>query len=152
MTWQTSANIALTVQTFVIAISVIFIWLQLRRQTRLARVANTQALVEISSPFILELIRDPAVAGLWINGARDYDTFDAVKQYQYRSLLVWWLIFQENVFYQRQEGLLDKNIYASWDYDLRLFITQQNLKLRWAELKDMFQTEFRNYVTLLVNE
>jgi hypothetical protein len=152
MNWQTSANIALTVQTFVIAVSVVFIWLQLRRQTRLARVANTQALVEISSPFNLELIKDPAIAALWINGARDYETFDEVKQYQYRSLLIWRLIFQENVFYQCQEGLLDKNIYASWDYDLQLFITQQNLKVRWTELKDMFQTEFRNYVTGLVEK
>jgi hypothetical protein len=98
----------------------------------------------------LELIKDPAMSALWIKGSKDYDSFDEVRKYQYKSLLIWWLIFQENIFYQNQQGLLDEKIYASWDYDLRSFVTQQNLGERWNELKDAFQAEFRNYVTSLI--
>jgi hypothetical protein len=136
----------------VVAVSIVFIWKQLKQQTKLTRIANTQALVELSSPFNLELIKDSKMAELWIRGSKDYGTFDEVGRYQYKSLLIWWLIFQENVFYQRQEGLLDDKIYASWDYDLKFFVTQQNLTERWCELKNAFQGEFRDYVTALINE
>lgn len=152
MDWQQASNIATVVEAIVVAVSIVFIWKQLRQQTKLTRIANTQALVEISSPFNLELIKDQKMAALWIRGSKDYGTFDEVGQYQYKSLLIWWLIFQENIFYQRREGLLDDKIYASWDYDLRFFVTQQNLSERWGELKNAFQTEFRDYVTDLINE
>jgi hypothetical protein len=47
---------------------------------------------------------------------------------------------------------LDEKIYASWDYDLRFFVRQQNLSERWGELKNAFQAEFRDYITGLINE
>ncbi len=150
MDWAKAANIATVVESIVVVVSVVFIWIQLRLQTKLTRIANTQALVEISSPFNLELIKDPAMSALWIKGSKDYDSFDEVKQYQYKSLLIWWLIFQKNIFYQNQERLLDEKIYASWDYDLRFFVMHQRLGERWDELKDAFQVEFRDYVTSLI--
>ena len=100
MDWAKTANIATVVESIVVVVSVILILIQLRLQTKLTRIANTHALVEISSPFNLELIKDPAMAALWIKGVEDYDTFDEVKKYQYKSLLIWWLIFQENIFFR----------------------------------------------------
>jgi hypothetical protein len=147
---ENAANIATLVEAVVVAVSVVLIWAQLRQQTKLTRIANTQALVDISSPFNLELIKDRQMAALWVRGSKDYETFDEVGQYQYKSLLIWWLIFQENIFYQWKENLLDANIYACWDYDLKAFVSQQNLELRWNELKDSFQSEFRDYVTHLI--
>jgi len=152
MDWEKAANIATVVEAIVVTVSILFIWKQLRQQTKLTRIANTQALVAISSPFNLELIKDPEMAALWVKGAKDYGTFDEVRQYQYKSLLIWWLIFQENIFYQKKEGLLDEKIYVSWDYDLRFFVRQQNLSERWGELNNAFQAEFRGYVTGLINE
>jgi hypothetical protein len=87
-----------------------------------------------------------------VTARRHYAATYDLAQYQYESLLIWWLIFQENVFYQRREGLLDEKIYASWNYDPRFFVTQQNLRERWGELTNAFQAEFRDYVTGLINE
>ena len=150
MDWSKAASIATVVESIVVIVSVVFIWVQMRLQTKLTRIANSQALVEISSPFNLELIKDPGMSALWIKGSKDYNSFDEVRKYQYKSLLIWWLIFQENIFYQNQEGLLDEKIYASWDYDLRFFVSQQHLGERWDDLKDAFQVEFRDYVTSLI--
>src|SRR6185369_5305770 len=91
MDWEKAANIATVVEAIVVTASILFIWKQLRQQTKLTRIANTQALVAISSPFNLELIKDREMAALWIKGANDYGTFDEVRQYQYKSLLIWWL-------------------------------------------------------------
>jgi len=80
MDWAKAASIATVVESIIVIVSVVFIWIQLRLQTKLTRIANTQALVEISSPFNLELIKDAAMAALWIKGSKDYDSFDEVKQ------------------------------------------------------------------------
>ncbi|MDX6529754.1 MAG: hypothetical protein QOH41_2044 [Blastocatellia bacterium] len=143
---EKAANIATVLQAIIVAVSVLFIWLQLRSQTKLAKVANTQALVEISSPFNLELIKNPDMAALWVNGSGDYEKFNDVRKYQYRSLLIWWLIFHENIFFQKQKRLLDETIYTCWDHDLQCFVKEQHLELRWEDLKSGFQDGFVKHV------
>jgi hypothetical protein len=155
--WQIASAISTIVQAIVVVVSLYFIWRQVQQQTRqakqrteLTRAANAQALVGLSSPLNLELIKDPQMARFWIKGAEEYDTYSDVDKYRYRSLLIWWLILHENIFYQRQNDLLDEGIYSSWDSDLKTFIRQQRLHLRWAELKGAFQLEFSNYLEKLI--
>ena len=60
------ANIATIIEAVFVIVSVWFIWRQLRESTRLARAANAQSLVELSSPLNLQLIQDPEMASLWV--------------------------------------------------------------------------------------
>ena len=101
------ASIATIVGTLSIPLSAIFIWVQLRQQTQLARAANTQTLVELASPFNLQLIQDPKMAEYWVQGAAKYDSYSEVEKYRYKSLLIWWLILHENIYFQWEKGLLD---------------------------------------------
>src|ERR1043165_5556837 len=60
-----AANVATIMLSVIVGISVFFIWGQLRQQARLTRVANTQALVGLSSAFNMQLIQDRQTAELW---------------------------------------------------------------------------------------
>jgi hypothetical protein len=157
MDWQVAASIATIIQAVVVIISLWLIWrqvqqqtVQIKQQTELTKIANTQALVGLSSPFNLELIKDAQMAALWVKGAEEYDNFDEVKKYQYESLLIWWLIFHENVYYQWNKGLLDQQAYTALEADLKEFIKRQQLGRRWSKLKGAFQTSFVNHVTELI--
>src|SRR5436305_3972494 len=151
MTLPEWANVATIIGVLSIPLSAFFIWLQLRQQTLLAKVANTQSLVELSSPFNLQLIQDPKMAEYWVHGAEQYQSFDPVEQYRYKSLLIWWLILHENIFFQWKSGLLDKTIYESWQYDLEKFALYQ-LRERWTELKPAFQSDFVRHVEGLIGK
>jgi hypothetical protein len=144
-------SVATIIGVLSIPLSGLFIWLQLRQQTRLAKVANTQSLVELSSPFNLQLIQDPQMAEYWVHGAEKYQSFDPVEQYRYKSLLIWWLILHENIFFQWKSGLLDRAIYESWQYDLESFVLYQ-LRERWPDLKVNFQPDFVRHVEELVRK
>lgn len=155
--WQIASAIATILQAIVVVISLYFIWRQIQQQTRqmeqqteLTRIANTQSLVSLSSPLNLELIKDPGMARFWIDGAKEFATYNNVDQYRYKSLLIWWLIFHENIFYQHQKHLLDEGIYASWNYDLTDFVQRHNLKLHWAELRPAFQADFTKHIDSLI--
>ena len=157
MDWQVAASIATIIQAVVVIISLWFIrrqvqhqTIQIKQQTELTKIANTQALVELSSPFNLELIKDAQMAALWVKGAEEYEDFDEVKKYQYESLLIWWLIFHENIYYQWNKGLLDQQAYAALEADLKEFIRRQQLGRRWSKLKGVFQTGFIDHVTELI--
>src|SRR6516165_4136808 len=70
------ANIAIIVQGIVIIVSLGFVFYQLRENARLTRAANTQKLVELTSPFALQLMQDRSAAELWVQGAHTWDTLD----------------------------------------------------------------------------
>lgn len=162
--WQIASAIATIVQSAFVIVSLVFIWrqvqqqtiqaqqqtLQVKQQTDLHRMSNTQALVGLSSPFNLELIKDKQMAKFWVNGANELAGYDEIDKYRYLSLLIWWLILHENIFYQWRNGLLDEESYSPWAYDLKRFIQKQQLGLRWGELKDYFQKDFSEYVGNLI--
>src|ERR1043165_84273 len=141
-----ATNVATIMLSIIVGISVFFIWGQLRQQARITRVANTQALVGLSSPFNMQLIQDRQTAELWVTGPRDYERMDEVDRYRYRMLLYWWLIFHENVFYQKQNDLLDEYIFASWAYDLEHFVARQNLQAHWDDLRAGFRRGFARHM------
>ena len=90
------------------------------------------------------------MAELWISGTKNYDQMDEVDKYRYMSLLTWWLIHHENIYYQQSKGLLDENIYKGWAIDLEEFVKEQKLWLYWDERKNHYQPEFSNHVSQLI--
>jgi hypothetical protein len=157
--WQIAQTIATIVQTVVVVVSLYFIWRQVQQQTKqvtqqtyLARIANVQTLVGLSSPYNLELIKDPTMARFWVEGAKKFETYDEVDKFRYKQLLIWWLILHENVFYQRQRDLLDADIYETWTRDLKFFIKKHRLDHHWPELEAAFQSDFSKYVEKLIKE
>ncbi len=157
--WQIASALATIVQGGVVIVSLIFIWRQIQLQTKqlnlqteLAKAANTQALVGLSSPFNINLIKDPQMAKLWVEGAEEFESYGKVDKFRYQTLLFWWLILHENVYYQKHKGLLDEVIYAAWEYDLRHFIERQKLQLHWEGMKNLFQREFIEHVGQVIQE
>ena len=144
--WQTIFQLLAHVATIIGVPIVLF---QLHRQINLTKIANTQSLVALSSPFNLQLIQDRKMAEFWVHGSQKYVHYDEVDKYRYDSILIWWLILHENIYYQWKSGLLDKTIYDSWQYDLRKFANCQ-LKARWNDLKPAFQPEFAEHVSDLL--
>jgi hypothetical protein len=133
-------------------VSVLFLFFELRTNNRLTRAANNQALVGLSSPFHLTLIQDRGMAALAATGAERYHEMDEVDQYRYRSLLSWWLILYENIYYQWRRKLLDTRSFKPWANELRVFIRQQNLGAHWPPMKGLFQDQFADYLQGLIEE
>jgi hypothetical protein len=162
--WQVASALATIAQAIVVIVTLFFIWrqvqqqtiqaqqqtLQVKQQTELARIANAQALVALSSPLNLELIKDPQIAKLWIKGAKEFESYDDVEKRRYEALLIWWLMLHENIFYQWRNGLLDDTIYSPWLYDLMHFIKGQELGKHWLGFREFYQKEFAEHVDKLI--
>lgn len=143
MNWEIASEIASVVESFFVAVSVVLIVLQLRKQTELAQAANSQAAFELSSPFNIELIRDREFARLWMQGP---DLSDPLDKFRHESLVIWWLLLHENIFYQWKKGLLEEEAFLPWRRDLCAFAERVNLSADWPQLRPVYQTGFATYV------
>lgn len=152
MTLNDWADIAAILQAVLLPVSLLFVWYQLRQQTRLTRAANTQALVELSSPFNLQLIQDRKFAELWVHGSSLLQGMDEVDRYRFKSLLIWWLIFHENIYYQWTENLIDEPTYKAWNEDLKGFVKVMDLDKHWPDIRGFCQAGFVQHVDKLVQE
>lgn len=159
--WQIASSVATMVQAAVVTLSLYYIARQVKQQTeqaeqqtkelefqtKLVKVAHAQDLFELTSPFNIQVIQDRNMAKLIFEGHEDYGSFDEVDKFRYRSSLSWRLTFQELMYYQNQNGLLDASIYQAWDDDFKSFLKRRRVGLRWAELEQYYNPEFRSYVS-----
>ena len=149
---QALASVSTIVQSIFFLVSVFFIWYQIREHNRLTRAANTQSLVALSSPFLLQLSQDRNLAELWVNGTKNFDTMDGVERFRYQQLLFWWLILHENIYYQYQSGLVDEQMFRGWQTELQGFIRDKRIDLFWdGEMKRYFRADFRRNVEELIH-
>ena len=146
------ADVSQVVGAFALFVTVVILIFNLRENNRLVRAANTQALVNLSSPFTLALIQDRAMAELCLRGASNVADMDDVDRHRYRNLLVWWLVFYENIFFQWNQRLLSENSFRPWKSDLKQFARQQQLWKQWDQIKQLFEKKFAVQMTQIVAE
>ena len=109
------ANISQIAQAAFVVVSFGFIWYELRQSKKLAKAANTQSLAEHAASFNSLLIQNEKLAELWYSYGDKLDGASQCDRLRYREMLVQWLIFHENIYYQHRIGLLDQEIYnSSW--------------------------------------
>jgi hypothetical protein len=144
------ASLAIIVQGVFFIVSIYLLWYQLRENTRLVRAANTQRLVELSSPFNLQLAQDRELARLWMLGGQSINDLDEIDRERYFNLLTWWLVLHENIYHQWTKKMIDKDTYASWTRDLEYFVKRQNVGAYWSRLGDFFEASFAEHVTTVI--
>jgi hypothetical protein len=152
MTWEKAAHISTVAQFFVVFVSVGFIWYQLRQQTKLARIANTQAQAALVSPFNLEIAQNEKMAKLWIISSEEWEKLSVENKEQYDSMLRWWFIFYENIFFQKESGLLDKSIFEGWLRDIDDFVEDQLVEKHWSKLNKAYHQTFVDYMNARIEE
>lgn len=146
------AEISQIVGGLALLISVLLLIHELRVNNRLVRAANTQTLVSLSSPFHLAMIQDRQMAEFYVGGAGNFAGMDEVDRYRYKQLVIWWLIFHENVYFQWKQGLLANRSFQPWMSDLRQFVKRQQLWNLWDELRGLFEKDFASHVWTLICE
>ncbi len=144
------ASIAIVVQGILFIVSIGLVWYQLRENTALVRAGNTQKLVELSTPFYLQLAQDRALTELWQQGTHHVKELDEVDRERYFSLLTWWLMLHENIYHQWRKKLIDEDTYNSWTIDLEYFARRQQLGTHWDRLQTYFEASFAQHITTII--
>jgi hypothetical protein len=144
------ASIAIIVQGMLFIISIGLVWYQLRENTRMIRTSNTQKLVELSTPFYLQLAQNRELTELWSQAPQRFDELDEIDKSRYFNLLTWWLMLHENIYHQWTNKLIDRETFNSWTRDLEYFASRQQLGNHWTRLNGYFEVSFAEHVTAIL--
>jgi hypothetical protein len=144
------AQISTIAQAFLVILSLGLILLQLRQNAELTKAANAQALVEHAGSFNALLIQSPELANLWYARGKDLQSENDIRCY--RELLVQWLIFHENIYYQHRRKLLDDDIFNSWREDMKATVQRHNIALITNDLNAFFPGGFGEHLLKLQGE
>ena len=148
-TLEEAAHLASIVGVVVGVVSLWFVYGELRQQTQIIKAGNSQALVELTHPFNLELAKDPEFSKLWERGTANYTDLNEDERPRYLRLWVMYLNVLENAYYQRQMGLIEERFYATWENDLAR--NRKPLKEVWPDLKDLVSLEYAQHVDRILN-
>jgi hypothetical protein len=144
------ASLAIIIQGMLFIISIGLVWYQLRENTKLVRAGNTQKLVELSTPFYLQLAQDRALTELWRQANQRFDELDEIDKSRYFNLLTWWLMLHENIYHQWRNKLIDEETFSSWTRDLEYLARTQQLGNRWTQFNSYFEASFAEHVTVII--
>ncbi len=144
------ASIAIIAQGLLFVVSIGLVWYQLRENTNLIKATNTQKLVELSSPFNLQIAQDRGLAELWLQGMQRFDDLDEIDKGRYFNLLTWWLMLHENIYHQWRKKLIDEDTFISWTRDLEYFAKTQHLENNWPRLNGYFEESFAEHVSAII--
>jgi hypothetical protein len=144
------ASIAMIIQSILFIVSISLVGYQLRENTRLVKTTNTQKLVELFTPFTLQLAQDRALTELWRQGALQFESLDEIDQERYFNLLIWWLMLHENIYHQWRKKLIDEDTFLSWTRDLEAIARRQRLENHWSRLGSYFELSFAKHVTAII--
>jgi hypothetical protein len=144
------ADVATILGAVAIPIAALALALPLRQQASFAKAANAHALTELAASLNMQLIQDPDVARLWVEGAEKFETYSRIERFRYTELLVWWLLLHETAFVHKKSKLLDDGTYAAWQSDLRQFAAEHRLHEHWSSLRANLHPDFVRHLESLL--
>ena len=123
--------------------------IQWRQANALAKAEHLRAISEHAANFNFTICGSETLSDVWFSYGRPAEATPA-RRHQYRSLLLQWLIFHENIFFQHENGLLDDAIYRSWDRDLEENLPRHDLDALGMPIEAMFRTSFGRHLKEIV--
>jgi len=151
LTIENAAHLATIAGSFIGAASLIAIAVQQQRQTKLARAANSQSFVQMTSQFVLQVSASKELSNLYLVKSVPGAQFDSLDAERRLYLISWWMTFYENLIYQHRCVLLDKVVYDAWYNDMVGFLKRRAVtKDDWLLLRDNYNRDFKKVIDDLV--
>lgn len=136
-------------EALAIVVAMVSIGIQWRQANALAKAEHLRAITEHAANFNFTILGSEPLADIWFSYGRQSDA-TPTRRHQYRTLLLQWLIFHENLFFQHEHGLFDDDIYRSWDRDLQENLPFHDVDALGMPIETMFPTSFGRHLKEIV--
>ena len=140
------ANIAEVLGMLVVAITLIFLAVQMRQNTKAIRSTTAQNAHEMVEALYRPAIENADVADILIRGMRDPTTLSEVETARFFSHWMHGIFGLQNWFYQWRQGTLDEGIWTSYSQILTDIYQTPGIRTFWEQRRQYFSDDFRAYL------
>ena len=146
MSLEQLANVAEVFGMLVVAITLIFLTLQMRQNTRALRSTTTQNANEMAVAIYNPIVADAGLADLLLRGLRDPGALTDVETARFTAHWQNCFFTWQNWFYQRHEGELDSGIWSGFSSLLGDVFKTPGIQDFWKKRRHYFSDGFRGYL------
>jgi hypothetical protein len=140
VTLEDLGNVGEIVAAVGVIISLVYLAVQIRQNTRAVRASLYQSTIQQARDFDRTVVSDPELGRLWVRGRSSPDDLDEEEWRRFRRLLSMFYRNFENLHFQYQNGLVDDRLYASW-LAMMVRVSRQPGARRWWEAHGAELTE-----------
>lgn len=146
MSIEQLANIAEVFGLLLVAITLIFLTVQIRQNTKALRSsAASSAHEQVGTQIYRPLAMDHSLADIFVRGLDDPACLSGVETARFFAFWQNALFTMQNWFYQWQEGALDEAFWTSWSRIMINNAPTPGFRLFWEQRKYLFSDDFTNY-------
>jgi hypothetical protein len=130
-----------------VVVSLVYLAVQIRQNTRAVRAGAHQAMHDGVSALGLTLSESADLAGIMVKAQIDYDSLTLEERVRVDAFMDRVFGTWENVFFHRQEGLVGPDMWEAWNAAYRRVVVSAPAFIRyWREAKGGFLPDFQQHV------
>ncbi|MEY2520874.1 MAG: hypothetical protein QOF24_2633 [Verrucomicrobiota bacterium] len=149
MNWDAISAVSQLIGSIAVVVSVLYLAVQLRSSTRVARVAAQDAaaaaLRDVTKPFM----ENAELNRVWRIGLEDFKTLSADDQARFFHAAHQFLKALETIHFHYVYGLLDAQLWEGWRELLRHYVATPGLEYYFNLRGAVFSARFRKFITEL---
>jgi hypothetical protein len=146
MTLNDLANLGQVIGAIAVVISLIYVALSIRQNTKAIRAATAQSVHEHFSNWYHLIAADAELAQVAANGLRDYASLSEQERVRFVATFMSFLSYSQNAFLKWREGLLKPALWLGWEQVMMNLFGAPGGKALWKERGYLFGDEFRRYI------
>jgi hypothetical protein len=143
MNWDAAGAIGEVIGAAAVVISVIYLAVQVRRQTDQARLAATRELAGIYNETLTRLIDDPSLGEIWLKAASGYADLPNNERLRIASYYQRLLRFMEQQHLHVSKGHIDPSFFQSLNLTYFEWLRFPGMQQWWDVSRDLFEEGFR---------
>lgn len=149
MTLADVSSISQAISSVAVVASLVFVGVQLRRNTMATRAASHHSITEALNHLNLVWARDEQLARIWLAGGKNREALTPEDRWRYDSVLRAYFHVCETMYTQAELGAGDSGIVAAEEAGIRFVFGMQGAREWWLENPFGFSPEFRRYIDAL---
>ncbi len=145
------ASIASLVSAVAFVVSVIYVSIQIRNNTRAVRASAFQQVVDSFAGISLDIAKDRNLVDLYLRASKDSASLSELERMQYSLMLQSFLRRAENVFFQTEIHLLQSDHWSGIRESIKAIVDPPGARECWSAIKSRLNPEFRVFIDRLIS-
>jgi hypothetical protein len=155
MTLQDLGNLGELISAIAVVISLAYLAVQIRQNTKTVRTSTYQAVLDSSRSDTELILAHPHLERIYRVGRRDPNELTDEERPLFRMLLGQLLVNHEIMFLHYRQGVVDEDFWRGRQLGLRAFLSQPGVRHYWkgpSLVRQYYGTKFQELVESILDE
>lgn len=139
------ANLAEIVGTAMVVISLIYVGVQIRKNTQATKLTTAQNVSQDLRSALSFIVSESEFATIHLRGIRNVEELTPDEKHRFYAFVNLFLRTVENAYYQNKTGVLDPYVWEAVTANVGLMAKTSGYRAFWGDRQQYFSKEFQEF-------